>query len=223
MRVVEIFRSIDGEGKRAGLPTTFIRLHGCNLHCSYCDTRYGCEGDDFSIMSIPEIISVIKLLGVKSITITGGEPLIHEGIEGLVTTLVRSGYWVNIETNGTINVEKFKSCLPLGVKEIQSNLFFTVDYKCPGSGMNHRMGLTTFKGLTQDDVLKFVVGDENDMDVALGVLDEIQTSANVYFSPVFGKIEPSAIVEYILRHKLYDCKVQLQMHKIIWEPEKRGV
>ena len=88
MKVVEIFSSIDGEGKRIGLPTTFVRLHGCNLRCSYCDTTYGCDGDDFVVMSVDEIVESCDALSVRSITITGGEPLIHPGIETLVGKLL---------------------------------------------------------------------------------------------------------------------------------------
>lgn len=223
MRVVEIFKSIDGEGIRAGLPTTFIRLFGCNLHCSYCDTRYGCEGNDYITMSVREIVEECHRLEVESITITGGEPLIHEGIESLIEQLLFDGFWVNIETNGTIDpykfVQKSLACKYLG----DGNLFFTMDYKSPSSGMNDKMDLANFRSLKRYDVLKFVVGSYEDLDKAIGVLDELKTTANVYFSPVFGEIEPKTIVEYILQHKLYDCKVQLQMHKVIWPVDKRGV
>ena len=221
MKVVEIFRSIDGEGKRVGLPTTFVRLFGCNLKCSYCDTRYGCEGDGYDVMSIPEILWECKTLETKSVTITGGEPLIHIGIKLLVEELLANGYWVNIETNGSINVNKFRSEVRNSNKD--NKLFFTVDYKCPCSGMEDKMDKDMFGKLRSTDVLKFVVGSVHDMDVALSVLEETETDAEVYFSPVFGCIEPSEIVDYILRYGLYDCKVQVQLHKIIWNPEQRGV
>lgn len=223
MKVVEIFRSIDGEGKRTGLPTTFIRLFGCNLKCSYCDTRYGCEGNGYTTMSISEIIEQCEQFGVKSITVTGGEPLIHPGIKNLVEALLAKAYWVNIETNGTIDVDNFRHEVTGNKDNGVAKLFFTVDYKCPSSGMEEKMNMKMYHKLRETDVVKFVVGSQTDMDKALSVLEEVQTKAEVYFSPIFGSIEPVEIVDYILKHQLYNCKVQLQLHKIIWKPEVRGV
>lgn len=223
MKVVEIFRSIDGEGKRVGLPTTFIRLFGCNLKCTYCDTRYGCEGNGYTVMSIQQIMDGVKCLEVKSVTLTGGEPLIHPGIKNLVEALLAEGYWVNIETNGTIDVDQFRYEVVGNKSDGISKLFFTVDYKCPCSGMEDKMKLNMYHKLHSTDVVKFVVGSYEDMDRALSVLEEVQTKAEVYFSPMFGSIQPSEIVDYILNHKLYNCKVQVQLHKIIWNPETRGV
>mgnify|MGYP003287577101 FL=1 len=214
MKVVEIFKSIDGEGKRAGLPTTFIRLFGCNLNCSYCDTRYGCEGEGYSIMSILQIVSAVERCGIHSVTITGGEPLVHPGINKLVHILLEKGYWVNIETNGSQYIGKFPSS-PL--------LFFTMDYKCPSSGMENHMDCRNFELLFKNDVLKFVVGSQEDLNKSLQVIEKYDPQAQIYFSPVFGEIEPSEIVDFILDHGLNDCKVQLQMHKYIWDPEERGV
>ena len=223
MKVVEIFKSIDGEGKRVGLPTTFIRLYGCNLKCNYCDTRYGCEGNNYKTMSVQEIVDEVKRLEVTSITLTGGEPLIHPGIKNLVEALLSEGYWVNIETNGTVDVDQFRYEVNGNKDSGVSKLFFTVDYKCPCSGMEDRMNLKMYHKLRNTDVVKFVVGSEEDLDKALSVLEEVQTKAEVYFSPMFGSIEPSQIVDYILKHKLHNCRVQVQLHKIIWNPETRGV
>lgn len=214
MKVVEIFKSIDGEGKRAGLPTVFIRLFGCNLKCSYCDTRYGCEGDNYHIMSIPDILNRLKMYETKSVTITGGEPLIHPGIKQLVELLLRRGYWVNIETNGS----QYIGHLPAN-----PNVFVTMDYKCPSSGVETSMCLENLHTLSPADVLKFVVGSQEDLITALTILEEYHPKAQIYFSPVFGKIEPASIVDFILDHRLDNCKIQLQMHKIIWDPNKRGV
>lgn len=212
MKVVEIFKSIDGEGKRAGLPTTFIRLYGCNLNCSYCDTRYGCEDNNYQVMSIKRIMDRVRDLDCDSITITGGEPLIHPGIEQLIDTLYDAGYCINIETNGTQKIQHYRS----------DRLFFTVDYKCPSSGMTDKMDCN-FEDLDKDDVLKFVVGSQEDMVCALEFLETHNIKTNVYFSPVFGKIEPVEIVDFLIEHKLNNCKVQLQLHKIIWSPEQKGV
>lgn len=214
MKVVEIFKSIDGEGKRAGLPTTFVRLYGCNLNCSYCDTRYGCEDNNYIIRSVDSIMDTIKRFGIQSVTITGGEPLIHPGIHKLINTLLESGYWVNVETNGSIWIGEFPK---------HKNLFFTMDYKSPSSGMEKRMILENLSLLTSKDVLKFVVGSEEDLDRSLEILEQYQPNCQIYFSPIFKEIEPKAIVEFIIKHKLNNCKVQVQLHKIIWDPEERGV
>lgn len=211
MKVVEIFKSIDGEGKRAGLPTTFIRLYGCNLNCSYCDTRYGCENNNYNVMTFDEILEEVKKLGCKSITITGGEPLIQHGIDNLIYRLLGNDCWVNIETNGTIQPHIY-----------HPQLFYTVDYKCPSSGMEDKM-CVSLETLKDKDCLKFVVGSIEDMNRALEILDCNDIEAQVYFSPVFGNIEPYEIVDFILKHKMNDVKVQLQMHKIIWEPDRKGV
>lgn len=214
MKVVEIFKSIDGEGKRAGLPTTFIRLYGCNLNCSYCDTRYGCEDDNYTIWSVDSIMDTIRTFGIQSVTITGGEPLIHPGIHKLINTLLESGYWVNVETNGSIWIGQFPK---------HKNLFFTMDYKSPSSGMEKRMILENLSLLTSKDVLKFVVGSEEDLNRSLEILEQYQPDCQIYFGPVFKEIEPKAIVDFILYHKLNNCKVQVQLHKIIWDPKERGV
>lgn len=214
MKVVEIFKSIDGEGKRAGLPTTFIRLYGCNLNCSYCDTRYGCEEDNYDVRSVDSIMDTVRRFGIPSVTITGGEPLIHPGIHKLINTLLEAGYWVNIETNGSVYIGQFPK---------HKNLFFTMDYKSPSSGMEKRMILENLSFLTSEDVLKFVVGSTEDLDRSLEILEQYQPNCQIYFSPVFEKIEPRLIVEFILKHKLNDCKVQVQLHKIIWDPKERGV
>lgn len=214
MKVVEIFKSIDGEGKRAGLPTTFVRLYGCNLNCSYCDTRYGCEDNNYTIWSVDSIMDTIKRFGIQSVTITGGEPLIHPDIHKLINTLLESGYWVNVETNGSIWIGQFPK---------RKNLFFTMDYKSPSSGMEKRMILENLSLLTSKDVLKFVVGSEEDLDRSLEILEQYQPNCQIYFSPVFKEIEPKVIVDFILYHKLNNCKVQVQLHKIIWDPKERGV
>lgn len=212
MKVVEIFNSIEGEGKRAGLPATFIRLFGCNLRCTYCDSMYAVEGKDYTEMSVDEIISKVAEIGCPSVTVTGGEPLIHEGIKVLLGSLCKRRYWVNVETNGSIIPTKF-----------DDNLFYTIDYKTNSSGMSDRMNDAAFECLRDKDVLKFVVGSVEDLNQSLEVYSRLFTNPQVYISPVFGSIEPKQIVEFILEHKLWDWKVQLQLHKFIWEPDRKGV
>lgn len=228
MKVVEIFASIEGEGKRTGLPTVFVRLFGCNLDCSYCDTEYANKDDSNpKFMSVVAIMAEVETFGIKSVTVTGGEPLLHSNVELLVELLVKGGYWVNIETNGSVDVEHWFNKLPQSVrkKALSEKLFFTVDYKCPSSGMEDAMQSPygMYRKLRKEDVLKFVVGDVQDLEKAVDVIECSRTEAEVYISPVFGKIQPREIVEYMLKNKLHNAKVQVQLHKVIWEPDRRGV
>lgn len=214
MKVVEIFKSIDGEGKRAGLPTTFIRLYGCNLRCSYCDTRYGCENNNYKELSIKEIIDIVTKLEVKNITLTGGEPLISSDSPQLINELCDRGYIVNIETNGSVDISN-----------INKKAFITIDYKCPSSNMESYMNMNNFTLLRSEDVCKFVVGSIEDLNKAKEIIKDydLENKCQVYLSPVFNNIKPKDIVKFILDNKLYNCKVQLQLHKYIWNPEERGV
>lgn len=221
MKVVEIFESIEGEGKRTGELATFVRLYGCNLHCSYCDTRYGCEGNDWYKMQVGDIVAKCREYGHKNVTVTGGEPLVHPNSGKLLKDLVSAGFYVNVETNGSRYLPLLDSLRQLD----NGKLFYTVDYKCPSSGMEPYMDVEILRELTEDDVLKFVVGDCGDLERARSVMETVNTKAQIYLSPVFGAIEPQAIVEYALANHLdkYNVKVQVQLHKVIWAPDKRGV
>ena len=219
MKVVEIFKSIDGEGIRAGLPVVFVRLYGCNLNCSYCDTPYShtTEQDKAVEMDPGEIIDQIIDSGIPRVTITGGEPLIHQDVEKLIDGLIKYGIEVNVETNGTRPIPvKYQA----GERRL---LFFTMDYKCPSSGMESAMNIENLNTLKNCDVLKFVVGCKNDLDAAHSVINSLQSDPQIFFSPVFGKIEPSEIVDYMMEEKMWNCRVQVQLHKIIWDPNERGV
>lgn len=216
MKVVEIFKSIEGEGKRAGLPCTFIRLFGCNLRCKYCDTKYGWSSeysDDAKEMSIEQIVEEAVKIGVPHVTITGGEPLIHNDIVMLISELAKRNFWVNVETNGTM----LPKCHTL------SNVFYTMDYKTNASGMSDMMNMKAIQSLLSKDVLKFVVGSIDDCKQAKAIIDAIKPEASIYFSPVFGEIEPREIVEFLLNNKMYNCNVQIQLHKVIWPADMRGV
>lgn len=216
MKVVEIFESIDGEGIRAGVPVTFIRLHGCNLNCSYCDSRYACEGSDYTEMAVCEIVQKVQEFGHPCITITGGEPLLQSDVKYLIQELAGENYKINIETNGSVRVESYMK---------KKNVIITLDYKCPSSGMEDKMDVENLKVLRSKDVLKFVVGSREDLDKAEEVIAQygLQDRCHIFFSPVFGKIEPHEIVEYVLEKHLDSVRVQLQLHKFIWDPDKRGV
>ena len=222
MKVVEIFNSIEGEGIRAGLPCTFIRLHGCNLNCSYCDSRYACEGDEYSEWEIDEIVSQVQLVGCPYVTLTGGEPLIHDEVPELLSKLSRAGFQVNIETNGSVDLKKFLDAMNEYFWEMP--FFFTMDWKCLSSNMSSKMIEDNLKVLYETDVLKFVVGCREDLIQMKDFLNShsIRTS-NIYVSPVFGKIEPSDIVEFLKHEKMWNVRLQLQMHKFVWPADMRGV
>ena len=152
--VNEIFGSIDGEGVRTGYLTTFIRLNGCNLRCSYCDTGYALKVQEPN-MSLDEIMEKVHEIGFNRITLTGGEPLIHPNVKLLVENLAFGGYEVNIETNGAVALPEFTE-LP--------GVFVTMDWKCPSSGENKSMVKSNLAKLTMLDVLKFVVGTQEDLE-----------------------------------------------------------
>lgn len=240
MKVVEIFNSIDGEGKRAGELTTFIRLYGCNLNCSYCDSQYACKGKDSYIeMGIDTILGYCAVYPTKNITVTGGEPLLHSDIDWLLYALSKNGYDVNVETNGSIDIEKYYTSSnwangPKPIKEEYENVWFTIDYKCPSSEMTDHMEMKNFTEKYCNVIYKFVVGSIADLNTAYNIIREKLLMGGkkwdglqIYLSPVFGKIEPKQIVEYMQEHKMYSLdtpiRVQLQLHKFIWEPDKRGV
>lgn len=220
MKVVEIFASIDGEGKRTGQPATFIRLAGCNLRCCYCDTKYSFDTSIARDMSIDEVIDECKNLGYHNVTLTGGEPLISKESELLIYRLCKSGFQVNVETNGSIDLFRLTSI------RIRDNLdfFFTVDFKTKYSLMRNKMCKGSFEYLDfKKDIVKCVVANKEDMDDALSYLKTFKKNFNIWFSPVFGVIEPKDIVEYVLRTGREDITVQVQLHKIIWDPNMRGV
>lgn len=216
-KVNEIFLSIDGEGVRTGLPTVFIRLYGCNLKCSYCDTRYSCENNEYTEMPLMDILEKVLSYGVPRVTLTGGEPLIHEGVKDLINSLVANDIEVNIETNGAVDLDDFWEY------KYNSKVIFTMDYKCASSGMEDKMKLWNLKLLQPKDVIKFVVSNYNELEKMEYILEESECKAQPYVSPVFGAIEPKELVEYILDNKLNNVKVQVQLHKIIWNPNMRGV
>ena len=217
--VVEKFVSINGEGTRAGQLAVFIRFAGCNLNCNYCDTAWANYNNvPAHAMTEFEIYDYVKATGIKNVTLTGGEPLLRQDIDKLLRILSSDrSIHVEIETNGTIDLREF--C------DINEELSFTVDYKLPGSGMEKYMLMSNFEGRRLWDTVKFVVSDEADLKRAKEIIEQygLVEQCNVYISPVFGRIEPAQIVDYMKENKLNGVNLQLQMHKIIWDPERKGV
>lgn len=218
-KVVEKFISINGEGRCAGELAAFIRFAGCNLNCSYCDTRWANEENaPYEILSEEEIYAYIKEQGVRNVTLTGGEPLIQENIGRLIKMLSRDkDLRIEIETNGAVALEEFI--------DIGENVTFTLDYKLPGSKMNHKMVMGNYDLLRANDTVKFVVSDREDLDKAREIIDKYKLTEKVavYLSSSFGIIKPEDIVNYMMEYNMNKVKLQLQMHKYIWDPNRKGV
>lgn len=218
-KVVEIFTSINGEGRRAGQLALFIRFQKCNLHCSYCDTRWAnTDSAAYTKMTEDELYDEIKKSGIRNITLTGGEPLLQPEIGVLLHKLAADNTLsVEIETNGSISIEEFS--------RLKNPPLFTLDYKLPGSGMEAYMKVENFAYLKPEDTVKFVAGSCQDLERAREVIASFQLTEKcaVYISPVFGAIAPAEIVEFMKQYRLNGVNLQLQLHKIIWDPQQRGV
>lgn len=218
IRVNEIFSSIDGEGVRAGELTTFIRLPGCNLNCNYCDTSYARHGLDGEKWPLYSVLKKVAQIGNHNITVTGGEPLISQNVGILIHRLCRLGHSVNIETNGSRPIDNYTD---------YNNAIITMDYKLMSSGAGGKMLLGNLEQLREQDVLKFVLRKEDFQEIE-EILSTFAIKSYIYLSPVFGDIEPALIVEFMQRlqklgHNTSKMRVQLQLHKYIWDPEARGV
>lgn len=212
LKVNEIFYSIQGESSWAGLPCIFIRLTYCNLRCSYCDTEYAFyEGTDFSI---EEILNEIKKYNCNLIEITGGEPLVQkEEVLSLMKTLCNLGYQVMIETSGSLSIE-----------EIDNRVKVIMDLKCPSSKMIDKNLYENINYLKRNDEVKFVIGNREDYDWSKNIINQYQLTVkcSVLFSNIFSELEPVQLAEWILKDNL-KVRFQIQMHKYIWSPTKRGV
>ena len=211
LKINEIFYSIQGEGTNAGLPCIFIRLTYCNLRCTYCDTEYAFyEGKDFSI---EEIINEIKIFKCNLVEVTGGEPLMQEESFILMEQLCELNYDVMLETGGS-----------LLIKEVDKRVKIILDFKCPSSKMEKKNLYENINFLKSKDEVKFVIGNREDFDWSKKIIKKYSLTerCEVLFSPVFGKIENDKLVEWILQENL-NVRFQTQLHKLIWEPNKRGV
>ncbi len=218
-KVVEKFVSINGEGLRAGELAVFIRFMGCNLNCSYCDTAWANQEDtEYTLMTELQIYRFIKETRIKNVTLTGGEPLLDPHIMDLLQLLSKDHELrVEIETNGSIDISEFS-----GIANPPS---FTMDYKLPGSLMEASMLVSNFSFMTMRDTIKFVVGSIEDLERAREIIgrNELTGRCHVYLSTIYGKIKPEDVVEYMKKHGMNDVVLQLQMHKVIWAPDTRGV
>lgn len=219
--VAEHFVSIDGEGAHAGRLAAFIRFPGCNLRCSYCDTAWAQDAEaPAESMTLNDLVEWADEAPCACVTLTGGEPLLQPHLLALVSALVArdSIEVVEIETNGSVPLGEFALDRP-------AKLHFTMDYKLPSSGMEQRMCCSNFDLIEPDDVVKFVIGSREDLEAMLRVVrhHELDRRCQVYLSPVFGRIEPAAIVNFMKEHGLVHATLQLQLHKVIWPDVERGV
>ncbi len=211
LQVCEIFYSIQGESSRAGYPCIFIRLSGCNLNCSYCDTTYALHpGRDYLV---DQIIKSIDRYPCRLVAVTGGEPLLQEQTPQLVSELFQAGYSVLLETNGSIELDGLdKSCIKI------------VDIKCPASGEEQSFNPAVLDGLSGQDELKFVISDRCDYEYARGFLQRLGsiTIAAIHFSPVMSRLPVSELAAWILADGLC-VRCAPQLHRFIWPDIARGV
>lgn len=211
MRVCELFLSIQGESSRAGLPCVILRLSGCNLKCRYCDSEFARkEGVEYSQ---EQILARVADLRCPRVLVTGGEPLLQEETPELVARLLDDGCETMIETNGSLDIG--------GLDERAIRI---VDIKTPGSGEHERNRLQNLELLTARDEVKLVVGDQQDYEWSAAFLAEHPLPADtmVLLSPVQGKLPPADLAAWMLRDRL-PVRLQIQLHKVLWGPDTRGV
>jgi 7-carboxy-7-deazaguanine synthase len=211
MRITEIFHSIQGESTHAGRPCVFVRLTGCPLRCTWCDSAYTFSGG-FDL-SLDEVLEKVRSYGCTLVEVTGGEPLHQPEAFTLVERLCSAGYEVLVETSGAMDTAP-----------LDRRAHVILDVKCPGSGMLDRMHWDNVTRLTQQDEAKFVIKDRADYDWAREVVQAhgLLQRCGVLFSPVFGELEPRLLAEWILADRL-PVRFQLQLHKFVWAPDMRGV
>jgi 7-carboxy-7-deazaguanine synthase len=209
--LTEIFYSIQGESTYAGRPCVFIRLTGCPLRCTWCDTAYAFYGG--RTVTMEEMVAEVRAFDCPLVEVTGGEPLSQPGSVALLTRLCDEGFEVLLETSGAIDTAP-----------IDRRVHVILDVKCPGSGMADRMHWPNIERLSSHDEVKFVIQDRADYEWARDMIqrENLAARCTVLFSPVFGVGEARQLAEWVLADKL-PVRFQLQMHKYIWSPAMRGV
>ena len=207
LRITEIFYSIQGEASTSGLPTVFVRLTGCPLRCTYCDTEYAFHGGKKT--QIAQIVEKINAFNCPLVCITGGEPLAQPNVNTLMDILCEQGYQVSLETSGAIDVSK-----------VNPSVIKVIDIKTPSSNESSKNKVENFLYLNEKDVCKFVIGNEDDFDWAKRFIEEnLLDKSNIYFSPVTPGMDPKVLAELILRDGLF-VRLQLQLHKYLWGDER---
>ncbi len=211
LQVTEIFHSIQGESTRVGQPCVFVRLTGCPLRCTWCDTEYAFHGG--GAMALETILDRVRSYGCPLVEVTGGEPLHQPEALVLLMKLCDAGHQVMIETSGAFDISA-----------IDPRVSIIMDVKCPGSGMADRMRWANMEHLSQKDEVKFVLKDQADYEWARDIVKQYSLGDRcpVLFSPVFGSLDLQPLAEWILSDRL-PVRFQVQLHKLIWDPETRGV
>src|ERR671912_1719761 len=204
LRLTEIFLSLQGESRSVGWPTVFVRLTGCPLRCTYCDTAYAFHGGEW--WDIPAILDEVARHGVRHVCVTGGEPLAQKRCIGLLAALCDAGYEVSLETSGALDISA-----------VDPRVSRVVDLKTPGSGELARNLLDNLPLLGQRDQVKFVVCDRADYEWARGMVAEhaLPSRCEVLFSPSFGQVAPGDLADWILADRL-PVRFQMQLHKQLW-------
>ncbi|MBU8905242.1 7-carboxy-7-deazaguanine synthase QueE [Desertibacillus haloalkaliphilus] len=224
--MVEIFETVEGEGSMAGFPTVFVRVFHCNLRCTWCDTPYSyAPAKPAFEATIREIVERIKGYASKRICFTGGEPLIHkEKSAALLKAMadIDDIVDIHVETNGAIDLEPFEK-MREEYEQLRSKVRFVIDYKLPDSGENERMIHSNFEQLSSKDEIKFVIASDDDFEKTVEVVNTYHNKGQVLVSPVWETMPPAELVKKVLDHQLADVKVSLQLHKVIWDPDARGV
>jgi len=211
LTVNEIMLSIQGEGTRAGVSCVLVRLTGCNLDCSWCDTPHArTEGDE---MSVDEILAHVGRLGCGLVELTGGEPLYQDHAAGLLKAFCDAGFETLLETNGSLDIS-----------QVDQRVVRIVDFKCPASGESDRILWSNVEQLRPDDEAKFVIADREDYNFARNAVEKhsLDRRCTIIFSPAVGHLDPADLARWILRDNL-PVRLGLQLHKIIWPDKDRGV
>ncbi len=211
LRVNEIFHSVQGEGTRAGVRCVFVRLTGCHLRCTWCDTEYAFH--EGAWMTLDEIVTQVRDYNCPTVELTGGEPLLQPGAFPLLTQLADAFESVLLETSGAVSIA-----------EVDPRVVRIVDIKCPGSGEVERNHWPNIELLTPRDEIKFVIADRDDYEWAKDVLarHDLPKRCPVILAPVYGALAPLDLTNWVLADRL-DVRIGLQLHKLIWEPDTRGV
>lgn len=209
IKISEIIASLQGEGKNTGLPTTFVRLYGCNLRCPFCDAKYTFDGTRPSLnMGLEDIVDVVKERKNPYVCITGGEPLMQKEVYEVIEELTELGYKVSIETNGAIVIPESK---------VGNGYIFCMDIKCPSSLMSRYNKYQNLANLSEDDEVKFVIWDRGDYEFAKEVLVTYPTRANVIMSPCFNEDlthNGGELAEWLMEDKI-EARLGLQIHKLL--------
>ena len=218
LQVTEIFKSIQGESSLSGTPCVFIRLTGCNLRCRYCDTVYAYEGGDW--LSIDDILSKVDDYKCNLVEITGGEPLLQNGVYLLISALLKTGKSILIETNGSIDIERVQGFKGLRIQGLK----IIMDIKCPDSGMSERMNWGNLDKLYNNDEVKFVINSRGDYDWSKEIIKKYSLTdrCHILMSPVYDNLTAEELSEWILNDNL-NVRLNLQIHKYIWGESVKGV